>query len=221
MKTRFALTAGAALAAAGLASAGTMTYSGAGTPIPHPPSTGDDDGSAFVETTISVPDSFNVTNVTVTLKDLQHTWAGDLQITLIHEDSGASVDLVDRVGRTGGTGFGDSSEYGGDYSFDDGFSGDLWSEAAGVGFGEIIPGGDYFPTTTDGAASSLAVFNGLSAMSDWTLRITDWAGGDVGELGAWNLTLEGEGQIIPTPAAAGLGAFGLLGLAGRRRRANI
>jgi hypothetical protein len=162
----------------------------------------------FVDT-INVPDSFNVTDITVTLNDMNHTWAGDLRVWLEAPD-GATVDIVNRIGVIGGAGAGDSSDYGGTYSFNDSFAGDIWTVAAGLGSAEVIPGGDYFPTTVDGAVSSINSIANQNSMGNWTLRISDNAAGDTGDIGSWTLTL------VPTPGALAL--FGLAGVCGSRRR---
>ncbi|MBC8141160.1 MAG: PEP-CTERM sorting domain-containing protein [Armatimonadetes bacterium] len=69
-----------------------------------------------VSSTISVPDNFVSTDFTsVTITGLNHTFVGDLIITLSH--GGTTVDILDRVRGDGGATFGDSSNLGGDYTF--------------------------------------------------------------------------------------------------------
>lgn len=207
--TLIAAASGLALATGAGASANIlMSYSGQGGAIPD--SVGGVPG--VFTTNIMVSDSAPIKDVTVNLSGLNHTWAGDLRISLTHDDTGTSVDLANRVGRTGGAGFGDSSDYGGDYSFNDDFGGDLWAEAAAIGGASIIPSGDYFPTTLEGALSSLASFDGEDLNGSWTLEIEDNAGGDTGALGAWSIDF----LAVPAPGAAAL--FGLAGLAATRRR---
>ena len=198
---------GLGLAMATAANAG-LTYNGGGGEIP------DFSGEPGIFTSeIVVGDSVELADITVTLNGLNHTWAGDLIISISHS-GGASSDLVHRVGRVGGTGFGDSSDYAGDYSFNDGFGDDLWAAAAGAGGGDPIPGGDYFATGegSDAQISLLSVFGGIDISGTRTLTISDNAGGDTGSLGGWTL------DVVPVPAPAAIAVLGLAGLAPRRRR---
>lgn len=200
------LAVGASLAAASLASA--SVYSGGGFNIVD---------NATVSSDIVVTDNFLVDDITITLFNLTHTWAGDLTATLTHLDSGATRTLFVRVGFTG-TGFGDSSDFGGNYAFNDGFANDLWAAAAAAGAAQIIPPGNYYASGAGSAApiSLLAAFGGLNANGTWRLSITDSAAGDTGALGSWGLSF----VKSPVPAPGVLALMGLAGLtAGRRRRA--
>ncbi len=80
-------------------------YTGAGGSIPDP---------GTLTRDIVVTDSFTITDVNITLTNLTYTWIGDL-IASIQKIGGPSVDLFNRVGRTGGSGTGDSSNLGGNY----------------------------------------------------------------------------------------------------------
>lgn len=157
---------------------------------------------------IEVTDNFSITDITVTLNDLTHTWAGDL-IAELTSPVGTTVSLFNRVGRVT-AGFGYSSNFGGDYSFNDTFTGNLWTAADPPAV--VIPGGDYFPT---GAGSSalvpmLASLAGESSQGIWRLTISDNAGGDIGSLGSWTLELQGPMAAVPEPSAVlGLGVLGL------------
>lgn len=219
MKLHHALVGAAGLAIAMSASAGSVDMDGDGGGLPPVGTGGSGTDDDIFCSTITVTDDFEISDITVTLNDLTHTWAGDLIITLEHVDTGTEVDLVHRVGRTGDSGFGDSSDYGADYSFNDAFTGDLWAEAAATGAG-VIAGGNYFPTTVDGGASSLSDFDGESSAGDWKLTISDNASGDSGALRSWTLSLRGDMQMemIPLPSGVGLGAAGLCGVFAVRRR---
>jgi hypothetical protein len=200
---RSALALASVVAIAGSASAN--VYVGVGGAIPDSPAPG-------IVSTIVIGDSFQITDLTFTILGLTHTWAGDLVATVTHVDSGISIDLFHRVGRVN-SGFGDSSDFGGDYRFGDGETGDLWAAAAAIPGGAVIPGGGY---RTSGANSSaftsiLALFAGVNVSGTWQLKIQDFAGGDTGAFQGW--------EIFAVPAPGALALLGLAGLAGRRRRA--
>ena len=146
-----------------------------------------------------------VNNIAVTT-DLTHTWVGDISMT-ITSPMGTTVDLVFRAGQTGATSFGDSSDFGGAYTWADGGAG-FWAAAAAAGSTVAVPPGTYAASGNLNAASSLAALNGESADGVWTLVVRDWGGGDTGSVNSWSIT--------PAPGAAAL--FGLAGLAGIRRR---
>jgi uncharacterized protein (TIGR03382 family) len=194
----------AVLAVAGVASASTY---------------GPGPGGALVDFAGGVPGVFTsvlnisdnggiIGDISVELLALSHTWGGDLQISLT-SPAGTMLDLVNRVGFTG-SGFGDSSDYGADYTFANGGA-DLWAAFAAAGAADIVPGGVYAATGALNASVDLSAFAGENINGDWTLTITDFAGGDTGSLGGWTLN-----ATIPTPGAVSL--LGLAGLAAVRRR---
>ncbi|MCA9284614.1 MAG: proprotein convertase P-domain-containing protein [Phycisphaerales bacterium] len=200
------MTMGVATIGLTLASAANAGFSGngAGGSIP-------DSGTGVFTSDIVVGASGSLADITVSLNDLTHTWAGDLVATIEHVDTGSSITLFDRIGKTNATsGFGSSSDFDGDYSFNDAFTGDLWAAAAS----NPIPGGEYRTTGgLSGAATSLlAIFGGEDISGTWRLTIEDFAGGDTGALESWTLTL------VPVPAPAAVALLGLGGLCGRRRR---
>ncbi|MCA9284615.1 MAG: hypothetical protein KDA22_05350 [Phycisphaerales bacterium] len=195
-----------AMMLAAAANAG-LSYSGAGGTIP-------DSGAGVFTSDIVVSDTGSLQDITVTLKSLNHTWIGDLIVTIEHVESGSSQTLFSRVGKTNATtGVGDSSNLGGDYSFNDAFTGDLWAVAASGDTSFVIPSGDYFATGALSGAqvSLLSVFGGIDIAGTWRLTISDNAAADTGDIGSWNLFL-----TVPAPGALAL--LGLAGLAPRRRR---
>lgn len=145
------------------------------------------------------------------LTNFQHSWCGDVQITLTAPDA-SSVSIVDRIGYTGSL-FGDSSNYLGSYAFADGGA-SIWAIATQQGNGTTfnIPTGTYAATGAGGAAVDLsAFFLGKSAFGTWTLTVTDFESGDTGSLGSWGLNF----GVVPSPGAL---AFIAAGLVRRSRR---
>lgn len=135
--------------------------------------------------------------------DISHTWVGDLHIRL-DGPGGAGVVLLDRPGVPAST-FGNADDFDGVYRFEMG--GLVFPELAGAAGGVIAE--DIY-----GPVDSFDRFSQQIKHGDWTLTITDNAGGDTGVLRGWGFGVTN----VPTP-----GAFALLGLGGlaaaRRRRA--
>jgi len=210
MRNTFVFGGMAAIAIASAASA--TTYTGAGGTIP-------DNAPAGFSSIINVTDEFIVKDITISLVGLNHTWVGDLVVSITKMDGGSNPSqfLFNRVGKTvATTGFGDSSNLGGTYSFNDSFTGNLWTAAGGGGTDFTIPGGNYFAS---GALSANQVllkptFQGLNGAGMWKITIVDGAAGDTGSLGSWTVTFE----KTPIPAPGALALLGLAGLAGGRRR---
>ncbi len=113
----------------------------------------------------------NLWSVTVTT-DITHTWAADLEITLV-SPAGSRVTL--------------STDNGG--GNDDVFSGTVWVDTAGD------PATDHSysnnvtatPLTPEGALTGL---RGEDPNGTWTLEIRDDAGADTGTLNSWSLDIE-------------------------------
>lgn len=141
----------------------------------------------------------------IVFEGLTHTWAGDVKATV----DGGIGSLFTQVGRVG-SGFGDSSDFGGNYVFANGGA-DIWAEAA-VGTGlYVIRSGTYAATGAD-SATALVLPASVSA-GTYTLTISDLAGGDTGGFTRWGIDY----TPVPEPgtiAALGLGAIVLL----RRKR---
>jgi subtilisin-like proprotein convertase family protein len=138
------------------------------------------DGMGSFQDDIVVTDNFSVTDVTVTLKGLVHTWVGDLSVRLRHLETETVVDLFRRPGQPHFSSSGYSNDLNGNYSFNDHFKGNFEETAAE---NAVIPSGDY------SATEPLAAFNGLSAAGTWRLTINDCSAGDSGSLGSWSLDL--------------------------------
>jgi subtilisin-like proprotein convertase family protein len=215
-----------ALLLAGTISAATiLTVNGTGGAIP--------DNNTFTSSII-ISDSNTILstgqNVTLDLNHLTHTWAGDLSITLEHVGYGGPVSVVNRVGRwnNGNANDGDSSNYGGSYSFNNNYTGDLWDAAADRSDGSTIPGGNYYPTSARSSRETAFsdVWNGQPVTGTWILTIKDCAWEDRGWLGSWairfgtaDVPLPPDPVETPEPATTAMLASGMAGLMLLGRRA--
>lgn len=160
----------------------------------------------------SINIGMGVTSVNnVRLVGLTHTWIGDITITLTNPDN-VSATLAARVGRLANAGFGDSSNLNGQYIFANSGA-DLWAAAGAVGDAVDIAGGTYMVSGVDNAASSLS---GLATATsgNWTLKIVDAAGGDLGNLGEWYVDV----TPVPEPATMTALALGAAAMLRRRRK---
>lgn len=192
-------------------------YSGPGGDIPD--SVSGVPGVVQFSIWIDAPDQTVAQVNSITLKDLTHSWAGDLIVTLTAPDS-TTVTLFHRIGVFPPPPSGDSSNFDGDYAFaDSGFTygdGNIWTEAALGGTDYTIRSGTYAASGPgSGDAINLnALLSGLSANGAWVLTISDNASFDTGHLAEWCLDF----TLVPAP-----GAFAALVVAaacrGRRRRA--
>ena len=201
----------AGLAIAGSASA--QTFNGTGFAIP------DNNVAGITSTTgatVGALPTIDTVTVSMTFSPV-HTWGGDITAILSYS-GGGSVTFINRIGSTTALGVGDSSDLAGPYVFQDGGA-SIWTAAAAAGAAVAIPAGTYEPHTRSAtfayeASSFNSVFGGLSSSGEWTLFVSDGAGGDTGGVSAWSVTI----TTVPTP-----GAMALLGLGGlvatRRRRA--
>lgn len=192
------------VAAAAPAMAQTTYGPGAGGAIP------DNAPATPITSDIVISDSYSITGASVTINGLSHTWAGDLIITLTKVGDGSAT-LVSRVGATTVGGVGDSTNFGGDYTFANSGA-NLWTTVAGLGTAANVPSGTYAATSALSSTPNNAfnVFNGQNSAGTWRLSISDSALQDTGSFTSWSITL------VPAPGA--VAAFGLAGLAGLRRR---
>ncbi|NEO47314.1 MAG: hypothetical protein F6K55_25605, partial [Moorea sp. SIO4A3] len=117
-------------------------------------------GSSPIVRTFNVTDNFTVQDVNLGF-NADHTWRGDLRVTLQHPD-GTSVDVISNTGGSA-DGFDVLLDSNSGNSLDDGNDDDT---AAPLYDRTVAP------------SNSLAVFNGKTSNGTWTLEICDSVGGD-------------------------------------------
>lgn len=119
----------------------------------------------------------SITDVDVTLQ-ITHTYRGDLLIELISP-------LGTRVTLSSNTGDGQ-----------DDFAGTVFDDQATDDIADATSAEGHFRPS-----SALSVLNGEDPDGTWTLSITDTAGGDVGNLAAWSLTITTDDTANSEPFA--------------------
>ena len=152
-----------------------LTFVGKGGNIP--------DGIGSFQDEIVIKDDFRIAEVSVTLKDMVHTWVGDLSVCLRHLETNTVVDLFQRPGQPQFSSSGYCNDLKGDYSFSDRTNSNFEEAAATHA---VIPSGKY------ASVQSLSAFSNLSASGTWQLIIKDSSAGDSGSLGSWTLDFERE-----------------------------
>lgn len=142
-----------------------------------------DNDPAGAESSLVVADSVILTDVDVRVQ-INHTWVGDLLITLRAPDN-TEVVLLDRPGvPTSTVGCGDNNL---DVTFDDASATDLE---------DLCPGSDPWFAGTANPVGSLATFNGFDSAGTWRVFVSDGAGADLGDIVDW--------ELITTPAIGGV-----------------
>ena len=156
-----------------------ISVTGGGSLIPESGTSGLASSTVMVN---SVP-NFIIEDVTVTLTNLTHTWAGDLEISLTNESTGTSVLMRDNVGS--------SDDFSGTHVINDAF-GTAWTSTTSGNYASL---------------NSFSAFDGELANGDWTLGFNDTAGGDSGSFDSWTLALSdtAPSAAVPFEFSPGLG----------------
>ena len=187
----------------------------------------DSDGGAAVDV-LSIPDAETIANLDVSLQ-IVHTWTGDLRAELTNGN--CTIQLLHRIGLDGDTCCGCSGD---DFDVvldDDGASSieaSCGSGGSGGAAGSFTPGD---PLGNGLWPTAMADCNGESTAGDWTLTVTDGAGGDTGVVLEWCVTNTGGGGTgdgggaVPATGTTGLIILAVLLMIGgslfvlQRRRA--
>ncbi|MBD2140890.1 calcium-binding protein [Anabaena sp. FACHB-1250] len=134
--------------------------------------------------------SGNLTKLTVTLTNLNHTYSGDIDVLLV-SPTGANSILMSDVGGSSGL-----------VNVTLTFDATATSEA-GISSGTYRPtnvgDSDSFPSPAPGGShnADFSVFNGTNPNGEWRLYIFDDLGGDVGNVaGGWSISIETLESII-------------------------
>jgi hypothetical protein len=160
-----------------------------------------DNDSGVAADTITVTDSGAIADLNVSVQ-IEHTWIGDLRGELSHA-GGCTVMLWHRIGLDGDGCCGCSGDDI-DVTLDDEAPGPIedscGSGASGGAGGEFQPG-----DPVDFPADALANCIGDDISGDWTLTVSDGAGGDTGTVLEWCLVEGTGGDGGGTPATTGVG----------------
>jgi len=149
-----------------------------------------DGDPAGVTTSVTLTESRIVVDMDVYL-EINHTWVGDLVVTLSHE--GTTVTLLDRVGEPGTPGGCEADltcekrVYLNDES-------DVSIQCSPDACSTCFPSGQvedraYIP------AEALSTFDGHDVFGDWELTVSDLSGGDVGAICSWGIIVVGAGPV--------------------------
>jgi subtilisin-like proprotein convertase family protein len=159
-------------------------------------------------------DSFNIASadviagLTVSIQ-ATHTWVGDLQFTLTHDDTATSALIYDQPGNPAST-FGCSGD-------------DIDTDLADANGSSVENACAAAVPTISGALApspdALSAFDGESLGGDWSLFVVDNAGGDTGTLNTWCVDNPGSGDGgdggdggTGTPATSTWGVIALIAL---------
>lgn len=187
-----------ALAIAGASFAQTFTSTGGPYAIP-------DNSAVGVSATVNVTGAVGALE-RISFVGLNHTWVGDMTLTLI-DPSTNSVIFLQRPNWIG-SGFGNSSDFSANniYGFTPS-SPTLWGSSG------VIATGDYLTSSNNGTGTEVPTnFSGVGGSGLWTVFATDSAGGDTGGFESVSLT------FTPVPEPATMAALGMGALALLRRR---
>ncbi len=130
-----------------------------------------DNDPTGIEDTINVADAFAVGDVNVSI-EVEHTFLGDLDITLTHNGTTSSIIMQDACGTNADA----------DITIDDAAGDVVCAEPLTGTFNSASLNGE-----------GLSIFNGENSAGTWTLSVVDDAGQDTGSLLSWSLELDGAG----------------------------
>lgn len=150
-----------------------------------------------------------VSKVTVTLKQITHTFPSDVDVLLVGPTGVKFVLMSDPIGGTDWTGQ--------TYTFDDAAAALLPASGAPPASGTFLPTnygtGDLFPAPAPaapyldpgsaGSATFASAFNGSNPNGTWSLYVVDDDGTDIGTFaGGWDLTLTSAGSVCNTQSCS-------------------
>ncbi len=177
---------------------------------------------AGITSTINIAQNQLITgNLRVTIRGLVHTYVGDVIATLSGPD-GTTVTLFNRIGRVT-TGFGDSSNFNGTYTFLDtpvNANGvNIWTEATLGTSAYNLRSGQYRATNANASTAAFisTSFLGKSTLGNWRLRISDVAATDTGTFANWSISMSSMTTVPEPVAIMPLAILGFLGIFRKRQ----
>jgi subtilisin-like proprotein convertase family protein len=160
-------------------------------------------GNPPLDVTFTVAGITSITDIGVRFTGT-HTWIGDLRVVLIAPGGSPSHILFSQIGSATAAGFGDSSNLGGTYGFQNGSAANIHTlaTAGACGDGCVIASSDSVtitpnPPNVNTPTDMTSVFAALTPAAingTWTLRFIDGAQGDLGDVSAANLFIN---QTVP------------------------
>ncbi|NNK54186.1 MAG: HYR domain-containing protein, partial [Flavobacteriaceae bacterium] len=146
------------------------------------------DNTTFT-TTIDITDDFTINDLNMAV-DIEHTWTGDITLTL-ESPAGTQVIVFDDADGCSGDNIMDT--------YDDESVNPLDCQA---GTSDAFPLDDYIPS------NPLSAFDGESTLGTWILSVEDDAGGDTGVLNSWAIIYDFD-PIVAAPLEVDLDAMGM------------
>ncbi len=141
---------------------------------------------------VSTPADLKVTlnfGTTASSPNKEHTWMGDLIVTLT--SPGGTTVVFDRMGVPVSS-IGDGDDFNGAYTFATTASTILPTTTGSMATGGNVNNGTYLPSNEADVAHN---WTGLSfpfaALGNWTLTVRDTGAGDVGDLVGWSINIPG------------------------------
>ncbi|MFN8285147.1 MAG: PKD domain-containing protein [Chitinophagales bacterium] len=142
------------------------------------------------------------TTASATGTNREHTWLGDLIVTLT--TPGGSTVVFDRMGVPVSS-IGDGDDMNGSYTFATTGATTLPTTTGSSATGGNVNNGTYKPSNqADAAHNWTGLTFPFSAVGNWTLTVRDTGVGDVGDLNSWSLTMPG----LYTDVFSGPGTIG-------------